>query len=36
MNSLTEQKKYAISRECDKFIKNNPRLSKKYLSRTEE
>ena len=35
-NSLTVQEKSAISRECEKFIKNDPKLSKKYLSCTEE
>ena len=35
-NSLTDQKKSAISGECKKFIKNNSELAKKYLSCTEE
>ena len=35
-NSLTEQEKSTISRECEKFKKNYPKLSKKYLSCTEE
>ena len=35
-NSLTNNEKSAISRECEKVIKNDPELSKKYLSCTEE
>ena len=35
-NSLTDQKKSAISRECKKIVKNDPKLVKKYLSCTEE
>ena len=35
-NSLTDNEKSAISRECKKFIKIDPKLSKKYLSCTEE
>ena len=35
-NSLTDQEKSAISRECEKFIKSNPKSSKKYLWYTEE
>ena len=34
--NLTDQEKSAISRECEKFIKNDPKLSKKYLKCTEE
>ena len=30
-NSLTDQKKSAISTECKKFVKNNPKLVKKYF-----
>ena len=35
-NSTTDQEKSAISREGEKFIKNDPKLAKKYLSCTEE
>ena len=34
--SLTDQGKSAISRECEKIIKNDPKLAKKYLSCTME
>ena len=34
--SLTDEEKSAISRECEKLIKNDPRLAKKHLSCTEE
>ena len=35
-NSLTDQGKSAISKECKKLIKNDPKLAKKYLSCAEE
>lgn len=34
--SLTDQEKSAVSRECEKIIKNDPKLAKKYLSCTME
>ena len=34
--SLTNKEKSAISKECEKIIKNDPKLSKKFLSCSEE
>ena len=34
--SLTDKEKSAISKECEKIIKNDPKLSKKFLSCSEE
>ena len=35
-NSLIDQEKSAVSIECKKFIKNDQKLTKKYLTCTEE
>ena len=34
--SLIDKEKSAISKECEKIIKNNPKLSKKFLSCSEK
>ena len=36
VNSLIDQEKSAVSIECKKFIKNDQKLTKKYLKCTEE
>ena len=36
VNSLTDKEKSAISKECEKFLKNDSKLSKKCLSYSEE
>lgn len=35
-NSMTDGQESAISKECKKFIKSDPKLCRKYLSCTEE
>ena len=35
-DSLTDKKKFAISKECEKFLKNDSKLSKKFLFFEEE
>ena len=36
VNSLTDKEKSAISKECEKFLKNDSKLSKKFLLYSEE
>ena len=35
-NRLTDKEKFVISKECEKVLKNDPKLYKKFLSCSEE